>query len=493
MARGKVRCGYCQTIFNALDSLEDEWHEAPPEPSDLSTTTKTPIQEPANPEFESIRNDTDTINEPDTPQADQEPFPAGESDNFIVEELPDTSVQSEMDELHLFSTEPSEYPEPEEIQGTAVETDQISGTEDVAETDELHLFSTELPEYPEPEEIQGTAVETDQISGTEGVTEADELHLFSTEPPEYPEPEEIQGTTVEADQVRGTGDVTETDEPYMFSTEPSEFPEPEEIPGQSTEEPGEDEEPLPLIEIEDLTPDDATAWIPDHSPAPAGQAEEKSAEPPAAEKHQETQPEPVSEGYLKLAPASTAEFSGMYPEQDIPLALREELQQALEPGRGKKVFFRLLGILVLISVLAAQALYFYRTPLSQHTELRPVIATLCKMLRCDLPLRNDIGEGLQTLGMIRRSISIDPEHADRLRIQATIFNKAEYAQVFPIVEVSLLNEVGKVLAMRRFMPKDYIQDATQISKGIGAKSIHEINIEVVKPSVPVIAYQFDFR
>jgi len=417
MARGKVRCGYCQTIFNALDSLEDEWHEAPPEPSDLSTTTKTPIQEPANPEFESIRNDTDTINEPDTPQADQEPFPAGESDNFIVEELPDTSVQSEMDELHLFSTEPSEYPEPEEIQGTAVETDQISGTEDATETDELHLFSTELPEYPEPKEIQG----------------------------------------------------------------------------QSTEEPGEDEEPLPLIEIEDLTPDDATAWIPDHSPAPAGQAEEKSAEPPAAEKHQETQPEPVSEGYLKLAPASTAEFSGMYPEQDIPLALREELQQALEPGRGKKVFFRLLGILVLISVLAAQALYFYRTPLSQHTELRPVIATLCKMLRCDLPLRNDIGEGLQTLGMIRRSISIDPEHADRLRIQATIFNKAEYAQVFPIVEVSLLNEVGKVLAMRRFMPKDYIQDATQISKGIGAKSIHEINIEVVKPSVPVIAYQFDFR
>ena len=417
MARGKVRCGYCQTIFNALDSLEDEWHEAPPEPSTLSTTTNTPIQEPANPEFESIRNDTDTINEPDTPQADQEPFPAGESDNFIVEELPDTSVQSEMDELHLFSTEPSEYPEPEEIQGTAVETDQISGTEDAAETDELHLFSTELPEYPEPEEIQG----------------------------------------------------------------------------QSTEEPGEDEEPLPLIEIEDLTPDDATAWIPDHSPAPAGQAEEKSAEPPAAEKHQETQPEPVSEGYLKLAPASTAEFSGMYPEQDIPLALREELQQALEPGSGKKVFFWLLGILVLISVLAAQALYFYRTPLSQHTELRPVIATLCKMLRCELPLRNDIGEGLQTLGMIQRSISIDPEHADRLRIQATIFNKAEYAQVFPIVEVSLLNEVGKVLAMRRFMPKDYIQDATQISKGIGAKSIHEINIEVVKPSVPVIAYQFDFR
>ena len=415
MARGKVRCGYCQTIFNALDSLEDEWHEAPKEPSDLSTTTNTPIQEPANPEFESIRNDTDTINEPATPQADQEPFPAGESDNFIVEELPDTSVQSEMDELHLFSTEPSEYPEPEEIQGTAVETDQISGTEDAAETDDLHLFSTELPEFPEPEEI----------------------------------------------------------------------------PGQSTEEPGEDEEPLPLIEIEDLTPDDATAWIPDQTPAPTWQAEEKSAEPPVAETHQES--EPVSEGYLKLAPASTAEFSGMYPEQDIPLALREELQQALEPGRGKKVFFWLLGILVLISVLAAQALYFYRTPLSQHTELRPVIATLCKMLRCELPLRNDIGEGLQTLGMIQRSISIDPEHADRLRIQATIFNKAEYAQVFPIVEVSLLNEVGKVLAMRRFMPKDYIQDATQISKGIGAKSIHEINIEVVKPSVPVIAYQFDFR
>jgi len=58
--------------------------------------------------------------------------------------------------------------------------------------------------------------------------------------------------------------------------------------------------------------------------------------------------------------------------------------------------------------------------------------------------------------MISRNIISHPNDNGVLLISASIENKAEHAQPYPYVEVTLLDNEENIIALRRFKPKEYL-------------------------------------
>jgi len=63
----------------------------------------------------------------------------------------------------------------------------------------------------------------------------------------------------------------------------------------------------------------------------------------------------------------------------------------------------------------------------------------------------------ELMQMISRNIISHPNNNGILLISASIENKANYAQPYPYVEVTLLDNKDNIIALRRFKPIEYLQ------------------------------------
>lgn len=177
---------------------------------------------------------------------------------------------------------------------------------------------------------------------------------------------------------------------------------------------------------------------------------------------------------------------------DTPHILRDELA-ALEAPSGKpKTYLWVAGILLLSATLMIQALYYFRDDMAMNENYRGMAVTLCEILSCDLPLRNDAAQGKKT--MIIRSHSINPVagHDDQLRINIIFTNMASYTQSYPILLIKMTDESETVTAMRHLSPEQYLGPHINIKQGLPAKTSVEVIVDIFKPEQPVISYQFEF-
>jgi hypothetical protein len=96
--------------------------------------------------------------------------------------------------------------------------------------------------------------------------------------------------------------------------------------------------------------------------------------------------------------------------------------------------------------------------------------------------------------MVMRSHAINPvtDQKDQLQINAVFTNTAAYQQAYPQLSIKLTDESGKVTAMRRFLPHEYLASHIDIKQGLPANTSIEVIFNIIKPQTPVISYQLDF-
>ena len=73
-----------------------------------------------------------------------------------------------------------------------------------------------------------------------------------------------------------------------------------------------------------------------------------------------------------------------------------------------------------------------------------------------------------SLVMVSRDIRKHPNVEDALLINALISNRGEHSQPWPMLELRLSNLDERPMAMRRFLPRDYLSDPDRISGGMPA-------------------------
>jgi predicted Zn finger-like uncharacterized protein len=149
----------------------------------------------------------------------------------------------------------------------------------------------------------------------------------------------------------------------------------------------------------------------------------------------------------------------------------------------------LAGSTFLLIALAAQLAWAQRAQWFEDPALRPWLDGACNALGCHLPLRHD----LAALALVSRDIRPHPSVPDALIISATVRNRAPFAQAFPVVGITLSDLDDNRVAMRRFQPREYLDDNRVVAAGLAPGASAALVFEVADPGHDAVAFQFDFE
>lgn len=148
-----------------------------------------------------------------------------------------------------------------------------------------------------------------------------------------------------------------------------------------------------------------------------------------------------------------------------------------------------VAVVALALLLLAQVAWVQRDLLLGDPRTRPLLEAACARIGCTLPPRADPG----ALRILSRDIRPHPAVPGALIISASLQNGAEHAQPWPIIEITLSDLNENRVAMRRFLPVDYLSDPDRIEVGLPAGALFSLSLEVEDPGRDAVAFEFRFR
>src|SRR5690606_26124793 len=98
----------------------------------------------------------------------------------------------------------------------------------------------------------------------------------------------------------------------------------------------------------------------------------------------------------------------------------------------------------------------------------------------------------QGIEVTARDVRPHPSVPGALLVQLSFRNDAGFDQVWPQLELAMLDLSGKPLALRRFEATEYLGSAPG-SPVLRSGQSSEITLEIADPGKEAIAYAFDFR
>jgi predicted Zn finger-like uncharacterized protein len=180
--------------------------------------------------------------------------------------------------------------------------------------------------------------------------------------------------------------------------------------------------------------------------------------------------------------------------RDVPHALQDDLENLHAPKihikkySTRSTLLIFAGSLLLILTLVVQFLYFDRQRLMRYPEMQPVITALCSVLKCEIPVVRDT----RKIDLLNRQLYTHPNAESALMINASMVNNAPFAQPYPIVELSLSDEQGNIVAARRFKPMEYLAIDEDPLAMMSPGSPVSITLEIADPGEHALAYEFTF-
>lgn len=128
----------------------------------------------------------------------------------------------------------------------------------------------------------------------------------------------------------------------------------------------------------------------------------------------------------------------------------------------------LIGAVGLAVVLVGQIVYFYPTELARYPQLAPLVTRACATLGCEVKAKQDV----RLIEIVRTTVAPHPKRKQALRVRAALVNRADFPQPFPLMEITLTNSAGAVVARRTFLPRQYL-----ISIEVGDKMIPNVVVD----------------
>jgi hypothetical protein len=168
-----------------------------------------------------------------------------------------------------------------------------------------------------------------------------------------------------------------------------------------------------------------------------------------------------------------------------PSFVRSQRTTAVQTGTAKGPWW-LLGALTLL--LAIQVLLADRARLAMDAGWRPLLMSMCGVLRCSLPPWREP----EAFVMLSRDVRPVAEAPGTLQAQASFRNDARWPQPWPVLLLTLKDADGRTLGARALLPAEYL-DASVDSSEIAAGQSAQVAVRIREPSANVVAYSFDFR
>ncbi|MCG3201910.1 MAG: hypothetical protein NFCOHLIN_01782 [Gammaproteobacteria bacterium] len=175
-------------------------------------------------------------------------------------------------------------------------------------------------------------------------------------------------------------------------------------------------------------------------------------------------------------------------ERDDVEALRSYLRESDERERAGSPWWGIAAALLLIAMLG-QAAWYQRGWILDHVPgLRTHWQAWCEGKACALPPRRDVA----MLHVVSRDVRDHPQYLDALLVNATIVNDAGFTQPFPVVELTLFDEAGAALGVRRFQPREYLDASVNVAAGMKPRQSIYVVLEIAGTSAEAVSFEFKF-
>ncbi len=144
-----------------------------------------------------------------------------------------------------------------------------------------------------------------------------------------------------------------------------------------------------------------------------------------------------------------------------------------------------IGDALLLVVLVGQLMFYFRGELAERPNLRPLVVEFCRLLGCEIHARRDIG----LVDLTETTIAPLQEQGNALRIRTAMVNRAGFAQPFPLMEVTLTDSAGNVLARRTFTPQQYLGKRRTVEEKMPPNVLIDTSLDVTNPEGKAVGYE----
>ncbi|THG71472.1 DUF3426 domain-containing protein, partial [Pseudomonas sp. A-1] len=176
---------------------------------------------------------------------------------------------------------------------------------------------------------------------------------------------------------------------------------------------------------------------------------------------------------------------GLLSLSDEPLQLD---WQPPRPSWARRLLWSLL-ILLALGGLAGQYVYYNFEQLARQEQLRPWFERLCPLLGCQLPPRVDVSLVKSSNLTVRNH----PSHPGALTVDAILYNRADFAQPFPLLELRFEDINGQPLASRSFKPGEYLAGELAGQSDMPPQTPIHIALEIIDPGTRAVNYRLAFH
>ncbi|MGY4530910.1 putative Zn finger-like uncharacterized protein [Pseudomonas sp. TE3786] len=170
---------------------------------------------------------------------------------------------------------------------------------------------------------------------------------------------------------------------------------------------------------------------------------------------------------------------------DDPLQL--DWQEQRKPW-GRWIGWGLLN-LIGAAALVTQYVAYHFDELARQDQYRPWFEELCPSIGCSLPSKVEISL-IKSSNLVVRS---HPDFNGALVVDAIIYNRATFAQPFPLLEIRFADLNGQLLASRRFKPSEYLAGELAGQAEMPPQTPIHISLDILDPGNKAVNYSLSFH
>jgi hypothetical protein len=143
---------------------------------------------------------------------------------------------------------------------------------------------------------------------------------------------------------------------------------------------------------------------------------------------------------------------------------------------------------LLVLLLLANTAWTFREPLMEN----PRIGTWLKQTGAFQVEQDGLLEDPLQLQLVSRDIHSHPTRSGILVLSITFVNLAQRNQVFPVLEISLLDGANQPVARRRLQPSDYLRPDANIVAGLAPDVYLPVLLELGDPGNQAVGFEIRF-
>lgn len=205
---------------------------------------------------------------------------------------------------------------------------------------------------------------------------------------------------------------------------------------------------------------------------------------PDEEQEDPAEPHPFDRRTARSEPSLRDEH--LFELDDEPLQL-DDWQPPRKPW-GRWLGWGLLNLLA-AAALIGQHIHYNFDDLARQDQYRPWFEQLCPVMGCSLPSKVDISQ-IKSSNLVVRS---HPDFSGALIVDAILYNRAPFAQPFPLLEMRFADINGRLLASRRFKPSEYLAGELAGQAEMPPQTPIHVSLDILDPGTQAVNYSLSFH